>query len=123
MTTDESAIGKYNCCETLGMNADRIPYFKKELLRRGVSESDAAIIFVNVDDVHGKQIAEGLMPGEDWQEIRDKGQVPFVRGLTSKENIQEMLLIFDHEAATKLEEMKGLAIVVVDYKVAEVFLA
>ncbi|KKT17798.1 MAG: hypothetical protein UV98_C0001G0001, partial [Parcubacteria group bacterium GW2011_GWB1_43_6] len=62
-------------------------------------------------------------PGHNWQEIRDKGEVPFARGLAMREGIQEVLGTFDKEAATKLQSMRDVAVVVVDHGVAEVFTA
>lgn len=63
------------------------------------------------------------MPGHNWQEIRDKGEVPFARGLAIRDGIQEALGAFDVEAATKLRSMTDVAVVVVDHGVAEVFAA
>ncbi|HEA84359.1 MAG TPA: hypothetical protein ENI04_00005 [Candidatus Wildermuthbacteria bacterium] len=63
------------------------------------------------------------MPGHNWQEIRDQDEVPFARGLAMREGIQEALGTFDDEAAAKLQDMIDVAVVVVDYGVAEVFTA
>lgn len=62
---------------------------------------------------------DALMPGTDWQAIRDQGQVPFARGLAGREG-QGMLDFLDAEAAGK-RHMNDLAVVVVDYEVADVF--
>lgn len=60
------------------------------------------------------------MPGFDWQKIRDRGEVPFARGLAMREGIRDALGFFDQEAATKLRDMTTV-VVVVDHGVAEVF--
>jgi hypothetical protein len=64
------------------------------------------------------------MPGHDWQAYRDRGEVPYARGLASREGLQEGLDTLDPEAATKLRETKGeTAIIVMDFGVVEVFRA
>lgn len=117
------AVGKHNCRNTLGLNADRVQHFKQRLTDRGMTANQAVIVILNVDDVHGGPLADMLMPGHNWQEIRDKGEVPFARGLAMRDGIQEVLGTFDEEAAKKLLGMTGVAVVVVDHGVAEVFAA
>jgi hypothetical protein len=117
------AIGKRNCHHTLEINADRVVHFKQRLMERGMTASDAVIVLVNVDDVNGGPLANKLMPGTNWQEIRDRDEIPFARGLVTREGIQEDLDLFDQEAAKKLRDMTDVAVVVVDHSVAEVFSA
>lgn len=86
--------------------------------------SYTVIVLLNVDDVHGGPLAKRLMPQadpKDWQDFRDRGEVPFARGLVSREFIQKALNDFDREAALKLSRITGVAVVVVDHGVAEVF--
>lgn len=115
------AVGKHNCRGTLEINADRVEHFKHRLAERGLSPTEAVIVLLNVDDPNGGQIAEALMPGHNWQEYRDRGEVPFARGLAMREGIEGTLDIFDKEAADKLREMMVAAVVVVDHGVAEIF--
>ena len=114
-------VKKHNCRGTLELNADRITHFKQRLTERGLTASDVVIVLVNVDDAHGGPLADALMPGMNWQEICDRGEVPFARGLAGRDGIQKALAVFDQEAAAKLQEMTGVAVVVVDRGVAEVF--
>ena len=115
------AVEKHNCRNTLEMNADRVEHFKRRLAERGMTAGQAVIVLLNVDDVHGGPLADVLMPGVNWQEIRDRGEVPFARGLAMREGIHEALGIFDKEAVVKLQSMTEVAVVVVDHGVAEVF--
>jgi len=115
------AVEKHNCRGTLELSADRVAHFKQRLTERGLSASDTVIVLINVDDVHGGPLADVLMPGMNWQKIRDRGEVPFARGLAGREGVQEALATFDQEAAAKLQEMTDVAVVVVDHGVAEVF--
>ena len=118
-----SAVEKHNCRNTLELNADRVEHFKRRLTERGMTPDQAVIVLLNVDDIHGGPLANALMPGHNWQEIRDKGEIPFARGLAMRDGIQEALGAFDKDAATKLQSISDVAVVVVDHGVAEVFAA
>lgn len=115
------AVAKSNCRNTFEMNADRVQHFKGRIQERGLSAEQFLIVLLNVDDLHGGPIAELLMPNHNWQEYRDRGEVPYARGLAQRSGIQEIIGKFDTEAATKLSGMKGTAVAVVDHGVAEVF--
>ncbi len=118
------AVAKHNCKGTLDLNADRINHFKRRLVERGETSAEAVIVFINVDDPYGNHLAELLMPGHNWQECRDRGEVPFARGLARRDGIQAFLSTFDKEAAEKLRGLtEEVAVVVVDHGVAEVFAA
>lgn len=115
------AVEKHNCQKTLELNTDRVAHFKQRLADRGLTAAQAVIVLLNVDDVHGGPLAEVLMPEHDWQEIRDRGEVPFARGLATREGIQEALATFDKDAAEKLQGMTEVVVVVVDHGVADIF--
>src|SRR3990167_7598907 len=102
-----SAVEKHNCRNTLELNADRVEHFKRRLTERGMTPDQAVIVLLNVDDVHGGPLADVLLPqGHNWQEIRDKGEIPFARGLATRDGIQEVLNVFDKDAAAKLKDRK-----------------
>lgn len=115
------AVGKHNCKGTLDMNADRVVHFKNRITEKGLTSADAVIVLLNVDDTNGEMLADVLMPDFDWQQIRDRGEVPFARGLADRKGIEESLGFIDKDAATKLRDMTDVAVVVVDHGVAEVF--
>jgi len=117
------AVSKQNCYNTLELNNDRVEHFKGRITERGMTAADVVIVVVNVDDVNGGPLADILMPGFNWQEIRSRGEIPFARGLVNRKGMQEILSNFDKEAAEKLENMAGVAVVVVDHGVAEIFSA
>jgi hypothetical protein len=117
------AINKQKCKNTLDLNVDRVAHFKNRLVERGMTANQAVIVILNVDDINGGQLADALMPGFNWQEIRDRGEVPFARGLAMRDGIEDALEAFDKDAAEKLKSMFDIAVVVVDYGVAEVFSA
>lgn len=115
------AVEKHNCKNTLELNADRVAHFKRRLKDRNMTAAEAVIVVINVDDIHGGPLANTLMPGHNWQEFRDRGEIPFARGLAMRDGIQEYLEHFDCEAAAKLKDMTNVAVVVVDRGVAEIF--
>lgn len=116
-----NVVAKQNCRAVLEQNVDRIEHFKRRIIERNMTADQVVIILVNVDDVHGGPLADALMPGHNWQEIRDQGQIPIARGLAQRAGIQNAIAVFDKEAATKLQDTKEVAAVVVDQGVAEVF--
>lgn len=115
------AVAKHNCRNTFDMNADRVTHFVRRIAERQLSPADVVIVLLNVDDRNGALIANGLMPVHDWQAYRDRGEIPFARGLAGRDGIQGVLELFDAEAAAKLRDAAGIAVVVVDHGVAEVF--
>lgn len=115
------AVGKHNCRNTFRLNADRVVHFKRRLTELKMTAAEAVIVLLNVDDPNGGEIATVLMPNHNWQAYRDQGKVPFARGLAMRKGIEETLGFFDKEAADKLRDMTGVAVVVVDHGVAEIF--
>ena len=118
------AVSKYNCKLTYESHLDRVDHFVCRIEQRGDDINQTCIVLINVDDVNGRSIAEILMPGFVWQEIRDRVEVPFARGLTGRHGLQDILATFDIEAAATLSEMVNkIAVVVVDHGAAAVFKA
>jgi hypothetical protein len=118
------AVAKHNCRKTLENQLDRVRFFVSRVVERGDSTNDVVVTLINVDDTElSASIAETLMPGHDWQSFRDAGAIPFARGLAQREGFQSMLEEIDKEAAQKLSDLKGLAIIVFDHGTVEVFAA
>lgn len=117
------AVEKHNCKATFNMNLDRIQHFKNRIVEKGLNPKEIVIVVIKVDDVHGGPIADVLMPDFNWQEIRDRGEVPFARGLVKRWGMKEMIGDFDKEAFEKLETVPENAVIVVDHGVAEIFSA
>jgi hypothetical protein len=115
------AINKLNCNNTLAMNDERVRHFKQRIIDLGRSSKDVLIVLLNVDDPNGGLLAEKLMPNYDWDQYRLLGQVPFARGLATREGIQEFLDILDKDAGDKLRAIPGVAVLVLDFGVAEVY--
>jgi len=116
-------VNKHSCSLTHDANGDRVSHFKQRAAERGMTHDQVVIVVLNVDDVNGGMLAEALMPGFNWQEVRDKGEIPYARGLAERPGIQGALEHIDENAALKLQHMKQLAVVVVDHGTADVFAA
>lgn len=111
------AVSKHNCEQTYYAQLDRVIYFKHRMITRGDDPNDICIVLLNVDDPHGGPIADILMPGHDWQPYRDRGEVPFARGLAGRQGLQDIVATFDVQAAVKLSELPGkICCVVVDHQ-------
>jgi hypothetical protein len=115
------AVSKHNCKLTLDANADRVAHFRERAKTLGYGPDQVVIVVINVDAMYGAELAEGLMPGHDWQSYRDRDEVPIARGLAAISGIHEFLLMVDRDASDKLSNFDGLAVIVVDHGVAEIF--
>ena len=61
------------------------------------------------------------MPDHNWQQYRDKGEIPFARGLAMKEGMIEMIATFDKEASEKIAQIEGIPVIIIDHGVVEIF--
>lgn len=114
-------VAKHNCGGLFDANAERIQHFARRVQERGLTAQEVVITVINVDDVHGRILADMLLPGHDWQAYRDRGEIPVARGLSGRDGIQGALALIDADAAKKLQEAAGLCVVVVDQGTAEVY--
>lgn len=115
------AVNKYNCENTYLAQIERVKHFKNRITEKELDPKSVVISLINVDSPYGPEIAEALMPGHDWQQYRDKGEIPFARGLVLKEGMIKMIAIFDKEASEKINQIKGVPVIVIDYGVVEIF--
>jgi predicted HAD superfamily Cof-like phosphohydrolase len=116
-----TTVAKHNCKKTLELNAERAEHFRQRAIDLGKSNEEVVVLIANADDKYGADILRLAMPGYDFQAIRDRGEVPFGRGLCSREGVQDFLELMDDAAFQKLSKFDGLAVVVVDHGVADVF--
>lgn len=115
------AVNKINCENTYIAQMDKIKHFKNRITEKGLNPDNVVIIVINVDSPYGPEIADAIMPGHNWQQYRDKGEVPFATGLAIKEGMIEMIALFDKEASEKVTQIKGVPVIVVNYGVVEIF--
>lgn len=115
------AVEKHNCKLTFEMHGDRIAHYARRTIDRGDNAADVLIVVANVDDRYGSVLADALMPGADWSEFRERGETPFALGLAGRPGVQDFLDRIDEAAGKKLQHHAGVAVVVVDRGVAEIF--
>lgn len=53
-----------------------------------IEPSEAAVVAIDVDDPDWSDLANQLMPGEDWQATRDAGMRPVARGSVTWEVVE-----------------------------------
>ncbi|MCL1840019.1 hypothetical protein FWF89_03470 [Candidatus Saccharibacteria bacterium] len=116
------AFAKDQCRrKIIEFQSDRIDHFKNRAATLGQGPKAVVIGIFNVDDEYGGLIANQLMPGFNWQEIRDKGETPYARGLVDYGWIADVLEKLDKESHQALIDSKELCVVVVDDTIALVF--
>jgi hypothetical protein len=121
------ALEKFNdpkdkCRHTLDIQVDRVCHFTRRIRDLQKDPMEVTIVLLNVDDPLGGQVADILMPGHDWQAFRDRGEVPFARGLAGREGLQSMLDELDEKAGQKLREAGPVVtVIVMDHGMIEVF--
>ena len=121
------AINQFNgnkgsCRHTLDIQLDRVCHFTRRIRDLQKDPAEVTIVLLNVDDPRGGPLADILMPGQDWQAFRDRGEVPFARGLAGREGLQMLLDELDEKAGQKLREAGPVVtVVVMDHDMVEVF--
>jgi len=115
------AVNKINCENTYISQIDRIEHLKNRITEKELDPKTVVIVIINVDSPYGPEIAEALMPGHDWQQYRDRGEIPFAKGLAIKERMTEMIATFDKGASEKMTSMKEIPVMVIDHGVVEIF--
>jgi len=100
---------------------DRVAHFADRIKELGRTPRDTMLVVLNVDDFHGGALADLLMPDHDWQPLRDAGQVPYARGLTTRKPIQRFLDSIAPEAGSELRKVRGVALLAMDRGVVVVF--
>jgi len=104
------------------LNHDRIEYFLARMDEINLSPDEYCVIIACVDDENGSAIADVLMPGYDWQSIRDLGQVPFARGFAKKDFLIHALEFINPVAAEELKNIKGKKVtIVIDCNTADIY--
>lgn len=115
------AVAKHNCRETFSINIEAVNRFRGRVVDQGRSPAEVVIVILAVNDLGGGLLASLLMPNYDWQAIRERGELPYARGMAGRAGIESALKVIDKQAAEKLRAFDGLAVVVVDHCTAEVF--
>ncbi len=117
-------IARQKCDDVFEANKERVAHFSRRIDERGLTGADVVIVVLVVDDTYGGLLADTLMPGQDWQAVRDRGEIPIARGLAVREGIEEAIGTFDPIAAAKMRSNPSAKLaVVVGAGIAEVYQA
>ena len=113
-------IGAVACVNLLAANSERVEHFARRIVERGDDPAEVVITVINVDDPNGGQIADMVMPGHDWQSIRDRGETPVARGLASVPliDVAEEIAKGSRASFDALDHTTHAAVVVIDGGVA-----
>jgi hypothetical protein len=109
------------CRVVFAVNAPYIAHLKAEMGRMAMTTREWFIIIVNADDRVGQLLIGFLPSGLDRQEVPGRGQMSFARAIAKKESFQDMIATLNKEAAAKLQTISGMAVVIMNEEVIEVF--
>jgi len=71
--------------EIFNVNARRLAHkARRAVVMLGKDPSEVVTVAISVDDPAWTDLAEALMPDEDWQPYRDRGELPLARGTANK---------------------------------------
>ena len=62
------------------LNIKRLEQFAFRALQKGSRPDQFIVVCIDVDDPAWTEVVDGLMPGYDWQQYRDRGEKPVARG-------------------------------------------
>ncbi len=108
-------IDRQNCLATVKAHADRVAHFAQRVGALGLSPRAALIVLLNMDEPFGALIGNNLMPGHDWAPYRERGEVPYARGLAERAGIEAWIEDPRPGAGRELADIEGLAILVIDH--------
>ena len=93
------------CHAFLADSIPRLAHFAQRAIARGGPTERLAIVVLEIDDSLGSALADRLMPGYDWQAIRDRGETPVGRGLVMREGIEDVVEAYDPKLARAVREV------------------
>lgn len=97
--------GAEACRRFLRYGEARLSHFARRAIERGDPPELVAIAVLEVDDALGRAVADLLMPGFDWQAIRDRGEVPVGYGLAGREGLQNLVDAYDPRLGVAVREV------------------
>lgn len=74
-------------------NQERLEQLAYRAMKRELTAEDVLVVCIDVDDSEWTEMVDALMPGYDWQSIRDQGMKPVARGSARREGVGEYLMI------------------------------
>lgn len=62
------------------LNKERLEHLAFKAIKKGFTPDEFITVAIDVDDPRWKEVVETVMPGHDWQVIRDRGEKPVAGG-------------------------------------------
>ena len=116
------AVDRENCRRLVRERMrDRVEHFVRRIAELGRSGAELLVVVLNVDDLNGGALAEVLMPGHNWQAYRERGELPYARGLAERPALQAAIAEFDPTAGAELAAIAGVAVLVMDFETIAAF--
>lgn len=72
-------------------NRERLEHMAFRATKKGLARDEFITVAIDVDDPSWSEVVETLMPGCDWQAIRDRGEKPVARGTVLVGSIVDFL--------------------------------
>jgi hypothetical protein len=69
-------------------NERRLAQLAYQMTSKGFSLGDFYIVCIDVDADAWRPLVEEIMPGHDWQQYRDRGEMPMLRGAVGTEYLE-----------------------------------
>lgn len=113
----QSKIDK--CNETYEDFIDYINFHKDKENSNQIE--DAVIIIACFDDLNGRIICNAIDPDHDYQQIRNRGETPYITAVASKKESKEILSLLDSGIEDKLETLTDVPVVIIDYSAIAIF--
>jgi hypothetical protein len=85
------------------VNRPRLEELAARALAKGHTCRTCVIVCIEVDS-NWRELVDTLMPGHDWQPLRDAGDVPTARGSVGRAGLVELLSLLVPDIAQALKE-------------------
>lgn len=98
------SVAEQRCIDVALEQRERIQHFIERASSDGRNPSELVIVILSMDDQYGAFLGNALMPGQNWDVFRERGEVPFARGLAVREGVAEYLDYLGATGASKIRE-------------------
>lgn len=94
-----------NCLRFLQLSKQAVEKFYRKFVNGTYKQSEYVIVMIDADDYYGKPLADALMPGHDWSEIRNRGEVPRAQGVAELDGVRSYIDIIDNFYTNQLQNI------------------
>ncbi len=80
--------------EVYNINRDRLAELALRAKAKETKESKFVVICIDANDSTWTPLVDILMPGHDWQSMRNRGEHPFARGVVPRGLVEEVAKMY-----------------------------